>query len=191
MALASKQQSGCGQQNCRNDATKQLFHVMDTSIPNKSHGETQFPACAAPPNIGKSAPADFSGLLPLSAALPMAGRCQGPTSSQTGRLADDCASNRPALTADGNRSTIPQGEQTLVKADFVSFVMASMPFLTRSVAFPLQTPNASLVCRLVYLRLRFIFRLCICGVMARSILPPIFCAMFCISWRACRRSCGS
>lgn len=172
-----------------------LYHIladMQAHAANTSHGETDFPVGRTHlPRLQKPAQAGFCGLIPLAATLPMAGRCQDPAGSQTGRLADDCASNRPALTAGGHRSSFPQGEQTIVKADFVSFVMASMPFLTRSVAFPLQTPNASLVFRLVYLRLRFIFRLRICGIMARSMLPPIFCAMLCICPNACRRSCGS
>ncbi len=164
MALAQKQKTSRSQQQHGWNDNKQFLHrhnlhfkkLSQVGTQNQSHGGTHFPVGRTRlPRLQKPAQAGFYGLLPLVATLPMAGRCQDPASSQTGRLADDCASNRPALTAGGHRSSFPQGEQTS------------------------------------HLDLLELARIRVCGVMARSMLPPIFCAMLCICPNACRRSCGS
>lgn len=44
--------------------------------------------------------------------IPLDGPSQDPPSPQTGRLAGGCVSNRPVLTGDGRRNTLPAGEIT-------------------------------------------------------------------------------
>lgn len=65
--------------------------------PHRAGGRGPFPSCKKPPL------ADFWGVSPLATQHPPTGAGQGPTSPQTGRLAGDCVSNRPALTGGGRR----------------------------------------------------------------------------------------
>ena len=107
---------------------------------------------AWPPTVQKPAQAGFCGLLPLAATLPMSARCQGPTSSQTGRLAVG-AQAATGLDCGRPAEYVPRKGSTTVKA--VS-----------------DRDGESL-----YRAVRFIFLVRVCGEIARSMLPPIFCAM--------------